>query len=161
MKKIYKQDIGWGIFFLGFSIFIWIIVPFEISDSKHFALGPRFFPRVISIILGLVSVGFVISTLFKHKKDMSGKTAADDGNRTAEKIRRIPFDEVRAVLVFACMLIYALLMPIIGFVISSILTAGIILFILGGRKWYYYGIVALSVLLIYYVFKYLLYVQLP
>jgi hypothetical protein len=161
MKKIYKQDIGWGIFFLAFSIFIWIIVPFEISDSKHFALGPRFFPRVISLILGLVSLGFVISTYFKHKKEMGRNSAAAKENVKAEAGKRISFDELRAVLVFACMLIYALLMPIIGFVISSILTAGIILFILGGRKWYYYGIVALSVLLIFYVFKYLLYVQLP
>lgn len=69
--------------------------------------------------------------------------------------------ELRAGGVFAIMVLYAILMPRIGFIISSIVASMIILFLLNARKWYFYAIMLAAVFLIYYVFKFQLYVQLP
>ena len=159
MKAIYKRDIAWGVFFLCFAIVVWLIVPYQIPDSGRTVMGPRFFPRVISIIMGFVSIGLIISNLLKHhrEKDKAGKAEEGGWRLDAGALR----SEFRAGGVFVVMVLYAILMPRIGFIISSILASGIILVVLGARKWYFYVIMLAAVFLIYYVFKFQLYVQLP
>ena len=52
-------------------------------------------------------------------------------------------------------------MPIIGYVISTLVTVNVLLFILGVRKWYQYVLVSGFSMVIYFIFKNLLYVMLP
>ena len=60
MKKEHIRDIGWGLFFLLLALFIWIIAPYQIPVPRQVtAMGPRFFPRFVSILLGFVSFGLV------------------------------------------------------------------------------------------------------
>jgi hypothetical protein len=155
----YKRDIAWGAFFLAFAVFVWIVVPFQIADSGRTAMGPRFFPRVISIIMGTVSIGLIISNVIKYRKaEQKHGTAEEGGWKLDAGALRL---ELRAVGVFGIMVLYAILMPRIGFIISSIVASMIILLLLNARKWYYYVIMLAAVFLIYYVFKFQLYVQLP
>ncbi len=155
----YKRDIVWGAFFLALAIFVWLVVPYQIRDSGRTVMGPRFFPRVISIIMATVSIGLIISNVVKYQKAKKKQGAVEEGGRRfdAGALRL----ELRAVGVFAIMVFYAILMPRIGFIISSIVAGVIILFLLNARKWYYYVIMLAAVFLIYYVFKFQLYVQLP
>ena len=174
MKKEHKRDIGWGIFFLLFAGFVWLVVPHQIPvPARPSAMGPRFFPRVISLILAIVSLGLVLSTLLKHKRDMKENQDEEiTGNENGEtKLWKSFFQfnfnkdllnsELRALLVFLVMIIYTVLMPVIGFVISSTMAGIAILIILGEGKWYYYPIIFVIVYVIYYVFRFYLYVQLP
>ena len=159
MKNAYKRDIGWGIFFLVIAIIVWIIVPFQIQESGRTHMGPRFFPKVISIIMASASIGLIINNLLKYLREKKGNKVV---NETGEKSEKGTFiKEIRAVLVFLIMLVYAILMPLIGFIVSSLIICGIILLVLGAKKWYYYVIMTVAIFFIYYVFKYQLYVQLP
>lgn len=169
MTRKNRTDIGWGIFFLFFAILVWIVVPYQIPVSaRPTAMGPRFFPRVISIILGFTSAGLIISTLLKQRKELRSAGPREPQQESGQKgLRERLFnrqtlkDEARAVLVLVSMTVYALLMPVIGFILSSSLTGGAVLVILGARKWYYYLILFGSVYLIFYIFRFHLYVQLP
>lgn len=142
-------------------------------------MGPRFFPRVISIILGFTSVGLIVNTLLRHRKEMrNGSQQRPDLQQQPDEQRqeRPPAatkslmrlfnretlkGELRALAVLITMTAYAILMPVIGFIISSALTGAVVLVILGTRKWYHYVILFASVYLIYYIFRFHLYVQLP
>ena len=53
----------------------------------------------------------------------------------------------------AMLLAYAILMPRIGFVISSLLLANGILLYFGTRKWWFYLIASANVFLAYFAFR--------
>jgi uncharacterized membrane protein len=159
MNRIHKRDIGWGIFFFLMAVTVWVLVPYQIPVSGRTHMGPRFFPKVISIVMGIMSLGLVLNTLVTARKDTVKNKDAANEVKGMDRARLLK--EGRAVIAFFFMLVGAFLMPKIGFIISSFIMSGLILYVLNARKWYYYGIMGVSVLVIYYVFKYQLYVQLP
>lgn len=159
MKKIYKRDLYLGIFFLILAIAIWVLIPFQIKVGGYTAMGPRFFPKVITIILAIVSTSLIATSLIKYKKEIKETNDKIDETTKTEKLNLR--DETRALLIFCLMLLYAFLMTRIGYILSSLLVVGAIVFILGSRKWYHYVIFASSVFVIYFVFKNFLYVFLP
>ena len=159
MKQEYKRDIGWGVFFLLMAISIWILVPYQIPISGKTHMGPRFFPKVISLIMATMSLGLILSNYIKHSKDLKEGKAEQGGKSIFN--REFIQNEFRAVLVLALMVLYAVLMPLVGFIISSVVISCTILILLGARKWYYFVIMMATVFLTFYLFKYQLYVQLP
>jgi len=144
-----------GIFFFVLGIFIWFAIPYQIKEPGITTIGPRFFPRTISIMLMIASIALVLETFLKSKKNI------DNNKIKEEKFELNLKEEVRVILLFFSMIAYAFLLPILGFILSSIFIMGVDLFLLKVRKWYFYLILIVLVLLIYYIFKNLLYVQLP
>ena len=72
-----------------------------------------------------------------------------------------PKDQMRVLLILVLVMGYIFCMPIIGYVISTLVTVNVLLFTLGVRKWYQYVLVSGFSMVIYFIFKNLLYVMLP
>ncbi|MBA7515961.1 hypothetical protein ES705_08006 [subsurface metagenome] len=144
-----------GIFFFLFGAFVWFAIPYQIKEPGITKIGPRFFPRTISIMLMFASTALVLETFLKSKKNINNNRIKK------EKFELDIKEEVRVILLFFSMIAYVFLFPILGFILSSILIMGADLFLLKARKCYSYLILIVLVFLIYYIFKNLLYVQLP
>ncbi|MGD9156122.1 MAG: tripartite tricarboxylate transporter TctB family protein [Bacillota bacterium] len=148
-----KRDIVSSTFFLFLGIFIWFAIPYQIEDTGITVMGPSFFPRVLSIILIVVSGLFLILNLIAAKKQGVEK----DTKVEKKDIKK----ELKVISLFILIVAYIYLLPVMGFNISSIVVIGAVVYFLGTRKWYMYLIFMAIVFVIYYIFKQVLYVQLP
>lgn len=102
MQKINLKNLGSGIFFLIFSIFIYLH-SFKIVVTVHDAMGPRFFPQLISICLGILSIILIISSF----------------NKKSEKEKKETKNLSSMVGTFLILVCYALLIDKIGFIILT------------------------------------------
>jgi len=57
-----------SVFFFVLGIFIWFAIPYQIKKPRITTMRPRFFPRIISLILMITSVVLVLETFLKSKK---------------------------------------------------------------------------------------------
>lgn len=101
-KNIKYKDLGAGIFFMIFSILMYLN-SFKIVITVHDAMGPRFFPQLISIVLGLLSLILIIKS-FNSKLEIKYK-----------RFENIP-SMILTILLLAS---YALLVEKIGFIIMT------------------------------------------
>jgi putative tricarboxylic transport membrane protein len=69
--------------------------------------------------------------------------------------------EIKAVIILLLLVLYALLMPLVGFIVSSLLFSIAMLYYFRIKKGSYYLIVVISALVISFIFRYLLGVRLP
>ena len=101
--------------------------------------------------------------MLKHRKEVGSRIDGKEikGNNKEKISKEQMKGELRAIGVLVLMVVYTISMPLVGFIISSIVIGSAILFVLSGKTWYYYLILIAAILLIYYVFKFQLYVQLP
>lgn len=101
-KKINYKDLGAGIFFLLFSIIIYI-QSLKIHITVGDIMGPRFFPQLVSIIMGSLSFILILIS-FKSK----------------EKSEKIFENKSSLIMTLVILLIYAILLEAIGFIILTI-----------------------------------------
>src|SRR5699024_3661899 len=113
--------------------------------------GAEFFPKVILIVLMILSVALIIKS-FLHTKE-----------ENSESSKQFEEDRKKWVgwSVFGLLILYSFIVEKIGFIISSIIIMSIILFLLSARKWYYYLILIVMIFLIYYIFVDLMRIMLP
>jgi hypothetical protein len=69
--------------------------------------------------------------------------------------------ELRVIFAVVIMIAYVLIMTKIGFLAASLICGVVLMAYLKVRTWWLYPVYGVVVLFIYYVFKYLLYIQLP
>lgn len=157
----YKLNIVFSLVLILFGLLVWTTLPLTVeysnihsgmSDSE--ILSSHFMPKVIVVILWLSStVNIVMNCINLRHVRATGKNAP--------KKVIIRKDELKRVLVFiAIFTIYAVLLLIVGFLPSSIISCVLLLLFLRIRKWWFYAIDIAFIFVVYGVFKYLLYVQL-
>ena len=79
-------------------------------------------------------------------------------------MERVPVqwrNELRALIIFALCVIYAVLFSMIGYIAATLIVPPIMLLVLGNRKWQHYVSVYAVGAAIYVVFVYLLQIRLP
>jgi hypothetical protein len=69
--------------------------------------------------------------------------------------------EIRALIILILLVLYALMIPLLGFIVTSMLFAMSMLGFFRVKKWWYYLIVSLSALAIGLLFQVVLNVRLP
>ena len=132
MKKLVK-DMVLNIIFITGGIVVALLIPTQVKGmNASVQMGPDFFPY-------------------------SPRAAG-----TEELVQKTdPKDQLRVLLILALVVGYILCMPVVGYVISTLVIVNVLLFILGVRKWYQYLLVSGFSMVIYFVFKNILYVMLP
>lgn len=60
-KKINYRDLGTGLFFMIFAIIMYQ-QSYNIVITVHDAMGPRFFPQLVSILMGILSIILIIAS---------------------------------------------------------------------------------------------------
>lgn len=150
MKQVkLKKNLSSGIIGTLFGAVMLIAIPYCIKAKISLVssgIGPDYLPRLVAVLMICCGIGLVFQSLVLKKDE--------------EVV--IEFDkESHALLFAAAMIIYVILLPIIGFVLSSILFASASLFLMECKKPMYYLSTALLVLVIFAAFKYGLSVALP
>ena len=149
MKITIKKNLWSGIITVVASLILWFALPYCIKSqvtSLTAAVGPDYLPRLIIALMGICGIGLIITSLVFKKDD------------TIEVNLK---DELRTLLLVVIILAYILLMPVIGFLLSTILFSCIALFFMETRKPLHYVVVIVLSVLIFVGFKYGLTVSLP
>lgn len=121
------------------------------SAKNHRLIQPVFWVMVLLYVIN----GITDYREWKKEQAQEGEKPSALKNLDREKA-------VRVVSVVAVMAIYVAVLGLLGFVISTLLFAGVVLFIMGERKWYkLVGIPLVLALFLYVVFRLALSIPLP
>jgi putative tricarboxylic transport membrane protein len=148
-KRVMKRlNLIKGIVLLIFSL----IVCYE---SNHLSLwsgrkpGPGLFPLFLGILLGILSLVFIIVKGFKQNKEAIPLWTSR-GNRN------------RILLTFGTLIIYAIVLPFFGFLVSTFFLLFFLLGLSYSGKWIVLGISSFLISFAFYIiFQILLKIQLP
>ena len=138
-----------GIIFLILAAVLLWIMPTQIKVVAGEKITGRTFPRLLLTVMMLCSVLEIITGLLSKDK------------RYFVIDKASLYEFLWPALMFAIILAYLLLIPRIGFVLSSLLMGVGTLLFLRSRKPGYYIIVMITVFFVYLLFTQLLHVQLP
>ncbi len=147
--NIYPSIIG-SVLFIGLSVTILVLMPSQIKVQPNQSITPRTFPALLAYIM----LGCALLTFGKDVLKFIRK-------QPVPKVTLSALVEVKACILLVLMLGYGLLMPVIGFIASSVLYGVAMLCYFRVKRWYYYPLVVVCAFLIGYLFKYVLYVRLP
>ncbi len=157
MKNILKKTDFWvGLISLLLGIFVFSVTfTFKQTLITDNFLGATFFPRIISVVMMLLSIALLWSTFTAVKNSSEDEPAGDNSTAfTIERMKR-PFS------VIFCLAVYYFLLRLSGFCITSTLLFWAMLFIIKAEKKKFYVIAPVFVVIVYAVFRYLFLVQLP
>lgn len=117
------------------------VPPVTLTDT----LGGRFFPQIVAVLFMIASAGLVVTGL--RGIEISGGTvagASDDGDGTAPKgaaqadtpAAPAPFGpgEKRLLAFVLTMFVYTLVLPLVGYILASLATFAVMIFIVGERR---------------------------
>lgn len=137
-----------GLIFLLFSLFVLNVISKLPEGTSLAQSGPGFFPKVIIIIMLIVSVALIIKDLISNKEKSKFEINNDD--------------EIKVVLLIIAIALYIFLLSKIGYVITTAILLIITFWLFGYRN--KIKLISLSIatpIIINFVFKALLQVQLP
>jgi hypothetical protein len=138
-----------GVICFGIGAFVyWLagsVPAFTATDN----LGGRFFPRLVSVMLMLASVGLIVTGWFNM--EISGGTAPRAGEpggdgaaepdvlpiaqaSAGDDSRRFGPGEMRLVGFVLVMTVYTLILPLIGYIAASVVTFAALIAIAGERR---------------------------
>lgn len=151
MKSItIKKNLLSGIIAIAAGIILLVMMPYAIKSKVNTvtsAIGPTYMPTLIAAVMIICGIGLVVQSLFFKKEE----TITIELNRDAY------------VLLYAVLLVvaYAILMPLIGFFITSIAFSICSLLIMEDKNKVHFILAIALVSLIFFGFKYGLSVKLP
>lgn len=154
MKKLVKDMVLNGVFIVA-GIALALLIPTQVKGvNATVQMGPDFFPYLAAGLMIAVNMIALITNYFRYRKQKATETE-EFVQKTDSK------DQLRVLLILALMAGYVFCMPLVGYVVSTLVIVNLLLLILGVRKWYQYLLVSGFSMIIYFVFKNLLYVMLP
>lgn len=142
-----------AVVFFCVGLALYLITPSQVSQisTASAKLGADFFPRFVTMLMMFGSVGLFVQTQIAMRH-----------NYEIEEIpEHVWSREWKVAVVLGMMIVYVIVMPLLGFIVSSVLFGCLLLRLLRSSKWWHYAVYVVSVGIIYYIFKYLLYVHLP
>ncbi len=149
MKLKVNSDIFKGCLFGIIALILFLITPSQVGIIEGETINSRSFPYLVLTIMAVSSAILIIQGLTSKSKTYF------EFSLEAFKEWIIPLT------VFACILIYVLVLPHIGFVIASIIACTLLLVLIKCKKIPYYIVSYVCVIAIYLVFTELLMVPLP
>ena len=156
--KDYLKRNGMTLILLVGMIILYLCIPSQIAENlvARATISPRFFPTFS--VLGVIVCCALLLVFDAKEHIFSHKTA--EAAATQEKKEEISY--VRVVLVALLLLAWYILMPRIGFIISTIVIMCIMSYLLGCRNKIVLGAFpVLFTLTLYFAFVVLLHVSLP
>lgn len=156
-----RREIYTGLALLIFGAALYLFIPNLIQGSKGLGeVGPDFFPRILAILIIVLSLTQIVKSFLSKLLDNDGEEEKVElGYTESEDVKR---SLGASVFVFIIMLLYVyVLVEFLSFIFSTIIAMSIIMWALSVRKWYFYLILMTFVFIIDFIFRNLLYVQLP
>ena len=132
-----------------FSIFLTWVIPSQIRVVTTEAVNSRTFPYLLAFLIMVMSLKTILVEIVKIIRGIPSEKKEFD--------LRV---EAKAVLLFIIMIAYLVAMPIVGYLISSVLMVLAFLVFFKTRKWYYYAVVLGTTVAVFIIFRFGLNVQL-
>ncbi len=145
-----KTNLIGGSLFLSISIIIWFLIPSQIILTQNTSINSQTFPR---LIVGLSIISSILLILKETIKIIK--------KEPTEEIEIIFNNEVKVIVMLILLVVYVFLFEYIGFLFSSIIYSFLTLMYYKSKNIKYYISIALVCLIVNYIFKNLLLVQLP
>ena len=145
-----KTNLIGGSLFLSISIIIWFLIPSQIILTQNTSINSQTFPR---LIVGLSIISSILLILKETIKIIK--------KEPTEEIEIIFNNEVKVIVMLILLVVYVFLFEYIGFLFSSIIYSFLTLMYYKSKNIKYYIYIALVCLIVNYIFKNLLLVQLP
>lgn len=147
--KLKTNLVGGGLF-LSISIIIWFLIPSQIALTQNSSINSQTFPKIIVGISIVSSILLILKELIKIIK-----------KEPTEEIKITFSNEIKVIIMLIFLMIYVFLFEYIGFLFSSIIYSFLTLMYYRSKNIKYYISIALVCLIVNYIFKSLLLVQLP
>lgn len=141
MKVKLNSNMITGVLFLIVSVALHILIPSQIRTFETSAVTAATVPTLLIRGMILCSVILLVQGILSKEKT---EYTISGAIFTKENLLRL-----KPVMLIA----YALLLPHIGFIISSLLLANGILLYFGTRKWWFYAIASANVIVAYFAFQ--------
>lgn len=156
-KKARGDMILYSVLVLVGIIFYVFIIPGQIHISKTAgaeAFSPDTFPNAVTILFIIASLCGLVLSVYRYCKAvrLEGKPQNNSGPRSRREI----VGDFMPYIVFALVLLYAILFMKFGFIPATIIIPPVILLVIGCRKWHYYLIYYVFAALMYLLFRYIL-----
>lgn len=148
MLKV-NMNVFKGVLFLCLAIIVLAITPSQVGVIEGEIINSRSFPYLVTGIMIASSLLLILEGLMSKQK-----TYFIVSKEEAKKW-------VVPLAVFVLVLIYVLIIPILGFVISSFIATTVLLLMVKCKKPLYYIIIFICIFAIYYLFTEFLTVPLP
>lgn len=160
------NDVFSGFFLLVVSVVMYIAT-YSFEALTTTVVGPAFMPQIISVAIGVFSILIIVNGFRKVRHEKKEETIPepvvevhDDEMTPGEQDSYKP-----VIMTLLLMVVYVILMPIVGFLITTILYIFLQMMILSHkttRKIWLFALVSIvSSIIIYYVFRNVFYVMLP
>lgn len=147
--KLKTNLVGGGLF-LSISIIIWFLIPSQIALTQNSSINSQTFPKIIVGISIVSSILLILKELIKIIK-----------KEPTEEIKITFSNEIKVIIMLIFLMIYVFLFEYIDFLFSSIIYSFLTLMYYRSKNIKYYISIALVCLIVNYIFKNLLLVQLP
>lgn len=145
MKVKLNSNMITGVLFLIVSVALHILIPSQIRTYETSAVTAATVPTLLIRGMILCSVILLVQGILSREKT---EYTISGAIFTRENLLRL-----KPVIYIAMLIAYALLLPHIGFIISSLLLSNGILLYFGARKWWFYAIASANVIVAYFAFQ--------
>ena len=145
MRQPYLRRLIEGIVLIGLGALILILIPSQIQNipGMETETSPSFLPTVVAILLMLAGAGLIVESYLSSRRD-----APPDLSRVVL---------FRVGLTVLLLVVYTILFPRLGFVVTSGLFVGIYAYLFGSRSVLKIGISVVAVPVVVWVFFELLF----
>jgi len=156
-KKVQKTLVP-GVFFLAVALFFWFLTPKQVPTRETSAFTAQTFPRISLVLVIVCSIGLIISGTMQILRDRKNhEKKADD----ASSGNMQPRDILRVLSVLTLLIFSAVIGRAIGLLFAGIIVSVGMLLIFAVKKKHHYIIVIATVIVSYFLFKYLFGLNLP
>jgi phosphate/sulfate permease len=159
-------DIYSSVFLLLFSV-VYFIATFYLREMTVSAIGSEFVPRLVAIGIFILSVALLLKSIkqLKLQKYEEVKEQQEQSNQEVKSNESSMTKALNVIATIGLIAVYIFLMPMIGFIITTILYLFIQFVLLAPKSQRNYLLfITLAIVVsvsVYYVFKFVLHLMLP
>lgn len=144
-----KENIIFGLIGIALSGYVFLETSKFPSDNIM-NVGPAFFPRVLAVGLGIFCLILIFVNIFSGDQDQEKRFDIKDSGVH------------RAAIALLATIIYGIIMPYLGFIITTILYLSFMMYLMKLRSWKKIPAVSIGVsFVVYTIFRTFLHITLP
>ncbi len=128
-----KTNLAAGLLCLAASVIIWILIPYQIGEAAGGTItsDARLFPKMFTILIGSLGIVLIVISLVFHK----------------EVVKEIQVkQEAKVMGYYAIVFVFAILIPVCGFLIAALLfVVASLIYLKSRNKWHYIASVLVTI----------------
>ncbi|MBS6641974.1 MAG: tripartite tricarboxylate transporter TctB family protein [Clostridiaceae bacterium] len=135
MRVNIKTNLWAGILCIAAAVVIWFLIPMQIGEpaSENITVNARLFPQIFTVLIGVFGLILVAGSLLFHKE-------------TCKELYL--WQEARVLGYYGMVALFVAAIPVLGFLIASILFVVLSLVYFKSRnKWHYISAVLVAVII--------------